>query len=92
MKTKEPLSLLPKVGLCPLVLNRNAEREFWEKEKKITYSFARQRSVTQENILKTLPHWERLGGGSMVWGVENRAIDKDQGRGKLALFLKASVY
>ena len=24
----------------------------------------------------------------MVWGVKNRAVDKDQGRGKLALFSK----
>ena len=27
----------------------------------------------------------------MVWGVENRAPDKDQGRGRLALFFKAGV-
>ena len=27
----------------------------------------------------------------LVWGMENQATDKDQGRGKLALFLKAGV-
>ena len=27
-----------------------------------------------------------IGGGFIVWGVKNRAEDKDQGRGKLALF------
>ena len=34
---------------------------------------------------------ERLGGGFIVWGVENRATDKDQGGGKLALPFKAGV-
>ena len=27
-----------------------------------------------------------MGGGFIVWGVKNRATDRDQGRGKLALF------
>ena len=31
-------------------------------------------------------------GGFLVLGVENRATDKDQGRGTLALFLKVGVY
>ena len=29
-----------------------------------------------------------MGGSFIVWGVKNRATDKDQGRGKLALFSK----
>ena len=45
----------------------------------------------QAKALKTVPPWERLGSGFIIWGVENRAREKDQGRGKLALFLKASV-
>ena len=35
------------------------------------------------------PPWGKLGGGFIIWGVEIRAVDKHQGRGKLALFLKA---
>ena len=35
--------------------------------------------------------WERLGGGFIVWGVENRALDEGQGRGKLALSFKTGV-
>ena len=31
------LILLAKLGLCPLVLNRNLETEFWVKEKKIAF-------------------------------------------------------
>ena len=34
------------------------------------------------------PLQERLGGCFTVWGVKNRATDKDQGRGKFALFSK----
>ena len=29
-----------------------------------------------------------MGDGFIVWGVKNRAADKGQGRGKLALFSK----
>ena len=29
-----------------------------------------------------------MGGGFIVWGVRNRAADKDEGRGQLALFSK----
>lgn len=28
---------LPKLGLCPLLLNRNVETEFWVKEKNIAF-------------------------------------------------------
>ena len=49
--------------------------------------FARQRRPQQANVLKTVPPWKGLGGGFIVLRVENRAADKDHGRGKLALFL-----
>ena len=29
--------LLPKLGLCPRVLNSNVETEFWVKEKKVAF-------------------------------------------------------
>ena len=75
--------LLPKLGLGPLLLNRNAETE---SEKK------RALLLRQANALKAVPSpWESLGGGFIVWGVENRAIHKDQGRGKLALSFKSGV-
>ena len=35
--------------------------------------------------------WKGLGGSFIVWGVENRAADRDQGRGKLALSFKTDV-
>ena len=60
------------------------------KEKK-TILLLLQRGSQQANALKTVPPWERLGGGFIVWGVENRAIHKDQGRGKLALSFKSGV-
>ena len=85
------LYVLLKLHLCLSLPNRNAEAEFWVKEKKIAYCFARQKGPQQANALKTVPPWERLGGGFIVWGVENWASDKDQVRGKVALFLKAGV-
>ena len=50
----------------------------------------------QAKALKTVPTHpppytppqERLGGGFIVLGGKNRAADKDQSRGKLALFSK----
>ena len=48
----------------------------------------------QAKALKTVPTptptppQERLGGGFIVLGGKNRAADKDQSRGKLALFSK----
>ena len=49
------LGLLLKLGLCPLVLNINVEREFWVKENKNSfYYLARQRRPQQANALSTL--------------------------------------
>ena len=46
----------------------------------------------QTDTLKTVPPpWKRVGGGFIVWGVTDRATDKDQGRCKLSLFFKAGV-
>ena len=38
--------MLLKLGLCPLVPNRGVETEFWAKEKKKLYCFARQKGAT----------------------------------------------
>lgn len=54
------------------------------------YWFAKPKGPLGANSLKTLL-WERIGGGLIVGGVDNRATDKDQGRGKLAFFFKAGV-
>ena len=86
--------MLPKLSLCPLVWNRNTKRVWGKGEKDSFYCFARPREPQQANALKiVLPPtpWEKLGGGFIVWGVQNQASDKDQGRVKLALFLKARV-
>lgn len=37
-------------------------------------------------MLKDCDPLGRLGGSFIILGVENRATDKDQGRGKLVLF------
>ena len=47
--------MLLKLGLCPQMLNRNTETEFWIREKKSSsYCFARQRRPQQGNALKTV--------------------------------------
>ena len=38
------------------------------------------------------PPWKGLEDGFIVWGLENMATVKDQGRGKLALSFKAGVW
>ena len=42
--------------------------------------------------LRLCSPWKGLGGGFLVWGVGNRATDKDQGRDKLALSFRAGVW
>ena len=54
------------------------------------YCFARQRRPQQANALKSVPLLG-LGGGFIVLGVENRAADKEQSRGKLGFFFRAGV-
>ena len=58
------LVVLPELGLCPPVLNRNMETEFWLKEKKNSFCcFARQKRPQQANVLKTVPSFgEELQG------------------------------
>ena len=47
-----------------------------------------QGGTQQANDLKTVPPSGGLVGGFIVWGVKNRASDKDQVRGNLPLFSK----
>ena len=68
---------------CPLVPSRNVETVLGEGEKD---SFIALRGKVGHS-----PLWERLRGGFIVWGVDNRAVVKEQGRGKLAVFFKAGV-
>ena len=80
------LVLLLKLGLCPLVPKRKV------KEKKRAFIVGPGKVGHSRLVPKRLcPPWERWGDGFIFRGVENRAIDKDQGRGKLALLLKAGV-
>ena len=67
------------------------QRQFWVKEKKIALLLCRQRGPQQANAFKTVPPLIESGGGFIVWGVQNRGIDKDEGRGEVALFLRAGV-
>lgn len=67
------------------------ETELWVKERRTALLFCQVKEGHSRLVLKTVPPWERLGGGFRVWGVEDRNTDKDQDRGELALFLKAGV-
>ena len=62
---------------------------FFEGEKDSFVALPGKGGSQQSNALKTVPLWKGLGGGFTVWQWKNRAIDKDQGRGKLALSFKA---
>ena len=79
--------MVPKLGLCPLLPNRNVE--FWVKEREL-YCFARQGvggAQQANNALKTVPSLEgvRMWFYSLGSGIRIRAVDKDQGRAKRAL-------
>ena len=80
----------PKLGLCLLLLNRNMETEFWVKEKKTALLLCQAKGAPAGSCLKDCAPLER--GLEVVlykvWGVENRAVDKHQGRGKLPCFSK----
>ena len=58
------LSLLPKLSLCPLVINRNGETGFWVKEKKTAF-IALPRKGGYRRIM---PYrmWERIAGSFIV--------------------------
>ena len=53
------LILLPKLALCPLVPNRNAETEFRVKEKKVALLLCQAKEATAANALKTVPSFGR---------------------------------
>ena len=87
---------LPKFGLCLPVPNENAETELWVQEKKAALLLCQARRLQRANALKTVPALEGIRRAqslwfSMVWGVENRAADKHQGGGQLALSFRAGV-
>ena len=50
-----------------------------------------QRGPQKPNVLEAVPLLGDLGSGFIVWGVENWAVDKDEGRDQLALSFKADV-
>ena len=80
-----------KPALCPPVLNRNSEAEFWVKETKNSFialpgkgGYSR---LMPSRLCLPLGETRRW---SYHLGVDNTAADEDQGRGQLA-FLKAGV-
>ena len=77
-------------GVCLLVLNGNVETKFGAKEKKkIALLLFQAKEATAGSYIKDCPlPGERREGGVIVWGVENRAADKDEGRFKLGFFLQ----
>ena len=83
----EKVVVLSEVSLCPLVPHRNTETEFWVKEKKFVLLLCQ----AKEGHSRLMP--QRLCpplGEIREWvyslGGENRATDKDQGRGKFSFF------
>ena len=77
------MMVLLKLGLGPSVPNRNLETEFWVNEKKIALLFCQ----PEEGYISPKDRTPLERGDFLVLGVENRATDKDQGRGTLALIL-----
>ena len=52
--------LLQKLGLCPLELKRNAETEFWAKEKQVVFiALPGKGGPQQVSALKTVPSFGR---------------------------------
>ena len=70
---------------------RNTETEFWAKGKNSFIALPGKEGHSRPMPERLYSLWERLGGGFIVWGVENRALDEGQGRGKLALSFKTGV-
>ena len=56
------------------------------------YCFTGQRRPQQANLYPKdcALLGERIGGG-LIWGMEKRATDRDQGRCKLSFFFKAGI-
>ena len=86
------LNLLPELGLCPLVPNKNVETEFWVKEKWVALT-ALPGKGGHSRPKDCALLWERislyLGREKLIaFESQNRATDKDQGRCKLACSLK----
>ena len=88
---KTAFIVLLKLGLCPPVLNTNMEMEFWVEGKKIALLFGRQRQPQQTNTLKTVSPLGENRRWFYSFGSRNKAVGRDQGRGKLALSFKAGV-
>ena len=68
--------MLPKLGLCPPVPDRNMETEFWVKEKKQFYCFARQRRPQQSNPSKLCPPLRGDNKGFHRFSLEDRVLDE----------------
>ena len=67
------------------------ETEFGVKEKKIVLLLCQAVRPEQANALKTVPPLGEIRRWFYSLGVRNKASDKDQGRGKLALSFKGGV-
>ena len=68
------LLLLVKLGLCPLVPNRNSETEFKVKKKKSFHCFARRSRPWWANALRTMPSIGKNYGGEFYSKKEKNRI------------------
>ena len=74
----------PKLGVCPLVSNRNLETEFGVKEEKIALLLCQAEEATAGSCPKDCARLrERTGGAFRVWGEK---IGARQGRGWMQAF------
>ena len=84
--------MLSKLGLSPPVLNRNLKTVFGVKEKKIALLLCPSKGGPQQaNASKTVPPLGKIRRWFYSLGSGNTAIDKDQGKGKLALSFTAGI-
>ena len=61
----------PKLHLCPLVPNTNAEPELCPKDKQLSLWLCQAKGPWQAKVLKPVPSlWKRRGSGSTVWQQE----------------------
>ena len=66
--------------------SKNAETEFWAKEKKVALLLCQENESWDANDLKTMPSLEENRKCFYSMEVENRATDKDKRRCKLVFF------
>ena len=81
------LVVLPKLGLCSLVLSRNAETEFGAEERRALFASPGERDHSRLTPWRPCPALGEKRKGCYIWGVAKRDTVKNQGRRTFAVAL-----